>query len=1360
MAELITSYKNLTPYIPQTILDWYQQSPVDAVHAVGEYQGCIVCIDASGFTALTRQLSSQGKEGPEILTAVLNLFFEAVSGVIFRYGGDVLKFAGDALWAYFPNQPEMGGLFYDILDAVESVNSSPQLVDRCKLSVHAGAEFGSFYVASLGDPARRLEAEPLGNLLETVYQACDMAGDDELVIGPTLARLSSTSEKLVSKGGDFMVVEPRFTNPLLPESEYREEINPDISNFDRLRAYIPQDVLAKIETSLNSMSVQGEHRQVVVLFANFENNMRRKGDDPIKAVEILNHKLRQGFETVRHFYGSIARIDPFRGGHKLLVLFGAPTKRENDEVNALLCARRLAALSDESFRIRIGLAIGPLFCGDVGAQRRREYTVMGDGINLAARLMAKSTWDEIIIDAALRERLPHEVLTEPVVLDLKGIGAKVTCHRFTGVAETEVSQEKSTVVIGQEDEAAALLTTWRKAQSGRRQLVAITGPAGIGKSTLLTSFCHDHPEIDVIQLFGKDARLFERGWLSQKLLRELIRQNASFQSADPDEFIRGHIEAKWLPLLADLVQAEVEDNRWTRGLTPELRSAKINELFDSLLKTLVNTPTLVIVDDFDMADEFFRTLMMSLSETTADLPLMLVVISRNLEPSGWSDAAVSLFKVVTVEGPSEDQWWTYFGDNFENGKREEELFQRVLSASKGNPHFIMQFLGQCVAEKKLIRNRVSQRWELADSGLKISVPDGLANLHLSVFDSLPETERTILKAASVAIGDFSPGLLHHGVPELDVDAIERHLKNLADQDLLRYIPDQNRFNFTHASMREAVYHCVPESQLRVLHQHFAEIVERKDSEKHLTLLAYHFYRARILDKGFYYSLQAARQSLNRHALTESSEFFSQCLNILHDSSKPALETPEMLRFYENYTRFLSLEGHYSQAHGFLREWRRFAKHAQLFSESLIPAIETASVLYKQSRYTRCRKVLNKVLQYADPNKDNKARAMALSILCMAERRTGDVVKAQELGRTAVELSEVINDSSILAEARIRLGLAYWAGGKLDEAADVYLKAAESDKDDKRRSALARNNLAVIEQDRGNFVKAEAQTIEALEIFRSLGDKRNEAYASGNLANICRIFGKLTKAEELFLHADLIFERLDDRHAHFYTVGNLGDIDLMRGETASAEHRFRLVYDFASDIEDKELIAECEVRFGELSFFAGDVADAEARYRKAISVAEEVDSTEYLTRACVGLARLLIGERDNRQALEVIERIAELASANKAILPENEAIFLTGEHYRISDDPDKAADCYRKALDYARSQNLFELILKLAARLHETDPASREEASHILLELKEYFISNNSLPAWDQLLESAYFSYFADTLYQVVGGSQLCDSPSL
>lgn len=1358
MVDPETYSKSLTPYIPRTILNWYRNSSADEVHVITSHEGCVVCIDASGFTALTRQLSSVGKEGPEILTKVLNLFFEAVSNVIFRYDGDVLKFAGDALWAYFPERPVLGNFFAAVLDAVKTVNTSPLLKDRTELSVHLGAEAGQFYLTSLGDRGIRLEAEPLGNLLATVYGACDAAGDNEFAIGPALAQQVTDTEVLSPIDAKFWQVKPASADQRSDEHNGRSDETTSLNNIEILRSYIPQDVLAKIETSAPSMSVQGEHRHVVVLFASFENNVSRKTDDPVAAVKILNDKLLRGFETIRDVHGSIARIDPFKRGHKLLVLFGAPTKRENDEINALQCARKLLELNDDTFRIRIGLAIGPLFCGDVGAEKRREYTVMGDGINLAARLMAKASWNEIIIGPQLRPRLPAEVTTEPVTLSLKGIGKDVICHRFTGVAESARARRESTIIVGQQREQSHLASVWEKALKGERQFVVLSGSTGVGKSTLLHNFISQNDDIDCVNLECKNSQLFGGGWLTQKLLDHLIQRHPVLSGQSVREFVEKTVEERWLPLLADVIQRDIGENQWTRGLTPELRNEKTSELFDKMIRALVISARLVILDDFDMSDEVFRRLILTLSTGGADIPLMLVIVTRDKNsvqiPPG---ASVENLELVN---PPEDKWWQYFDEHFQSGKREQELFEKVLSASDGNPHFIMQFQSQCVSEGKLIKNAVSGKWELADSGLQISVPDGLVGLHLSVFDGLPEVERTVMKTASVAVGEFSASLISRSIAEMEEDSIARLLNKLADADLLRYHPDNNRFSFVHTSMREAVYRTIPASQLRVLHKRFAEVVEQKKSDEHSALLAYHFHRAGDAEKGFRYSLAAARQALDRHALTESAELFNQCLEIMRNVGGQDLTAPQKIGFYEDYVRFLNLEGRFGETYSLLRQWRRLARSERLTGPSLMAAIQTASVLWSQSRYFRSQKILNKVLEAADSERDKKARAKALSILCQVERRTGDFGKAQQLGRDAVKIAEEIDDPKILAEATIRLGLAYWVGGKLDQAADMYRKVADMDGDDKRRSALALNNLAVIEQDRGNFINAEKLTKEALEIVRSLGDRRNEGYASGNLANISKIFGKLTRAEELYLHADLIFERLDDRHAHFYSVGNLGDIDLMRGEMSSAEQRFKVVAAFAEEVDDKELIAECYVRFGELAFFARDISDAEANYQKAIDIAEEVGSHEYLTRACVGLARLLIGERNHDEALKVIERISQLAADNNAILPENEAIFLTGEHHRIRNELPQAVRCYRQALTYARDQYLFELTLKLAVRLYETEPSSREESSRIMHELKAYFVEQNSLPAWDQLVSSAYFSYFADTLKEVAGFSQLCASPSV
>ncbi|UCD62839.1 MAG: tetratricopeptide repeat protein [Candidatus Zixiibacteriota bacterium] len=1361
MGKRETYHSNLLPYIPRTIADWYRTSPAGEKHVLSRHEGIIVCIDASGFTVLTRRLSSRGKEGPEILTGVLNRFFEAISGVIFRYGGDVLKFAGDALWAFMPDNLRLADFFGSLLVALDSVNSCDLLAGGAPLKIHVGAETGGFYLASMGDADVRLEAEPVGNILGVVYRACDTAGDNEFAVGPALTGRHEGSHLLTPTDNNFSLVLPNregsgpFTGEGAPDGESAQ---PD--DLDFLTPYIAQDVLRKIRTSAPSMSVQGEHRQVVVLFANFANNFGRRGDDPGEAITALNHKLKTAFEIIRRYHGSIARIDPYGRGHKLLVLFGAPTKRENDEINALMCATGLINLADDSFRIRIGLAIGTLFCGDVGATSRREYTVMGEGINLAARLMSKTSWKEILVGDTLRSRLPEEVITERVTLSLKGIGEAAVCHRFVGISEKSRRRQAGFTTIGQQTQADGLAAIWKETLGGAKRLVMVTGVTGVGKSTLVDNFVAQVAGDGGFNLECKNSLLFARGWLTRKLLEGLLRNNARHQTESVEDFVAAGVGENWLPLFADVLRSRAAENAWTTGLTPELRTAKTAELFRDLVTAAVGGPQVVVIDDFDLADESFRALVMSLDEIPGDLPLMLVLVAREAAGPLSDGDHVGGFVKLRVEEPSEEEWWRFFDEQFEPGKRERELFERILDASKGNPHFIMQFLDNCRQSSQMVKNAVTGRWELADSGIQVSVPSNLASLHLSLFDGLPEIQRTILKAAAVSVGNFSAKLIGNVVTELPQDEIDDCLHKLTEADLLQHESQKKRFSFTHTSMRQAVYECIPKSQVRSLHLHYAGVAENKGTGDHANLLAYHFYRAGHWRKGFKYSLKAAVQSFDNRALTESAGYFGQCAEIIDSGRDSEVAVADKLEFFNRFSEFLVHEGKYAEAYRAARCWRRAGRADKRTRDCLMAAVTTALLMFRQSRYARSRQVLQAVLKAAAQHGDQKVLARAYSLSVQVDRRTGDSAGAQANGKKAVEIAENIGDVDIIVEARNRLGLAYWSGGKFDKAAESYQKAIAAAEDNRLQLALMQNNLALIEQDRGHFVAAERLFTQALDTFRSVGDRRNEAYSSGNLSNLCRIFGKLTQAKELLRQADLIFERIGDRHSHMYIVGNLGDLDLMLGKMTRAESRFSEVAEFAREVDDRELISECEVRFGELAFFSGDITEAESRYRKAVSIAEEIGAVEYLARGSIGLARLLIGERDHGRAIEMIEKLSAAARAHNLVLAEHEAQFLTGEHHRIQKDNSLAADCYLKALAYGREQNLFELVLKAAARLYETSPTHLEEAATIIRSGRDDFIADNSVTSWEQFVGAPYFSYFSKTLKELLPRKQWTEAETV
>ena len=85
-------------------------------------------------------------------------------------------------------------------------------------------------------------------------------------------------------------------------------------------------------------------------------------------------------------------------GGKLILTAGAPTITGNDEERMLLALRKIADV-ERAIPIRIGVNRGAVFAGDIGPWYRRTYTVMGDAVNLAARLMAKATPGQIFATA-------------------------------------------------------------------------------------------------------------------------------------------------------------------------------------------------------------------------------------------------------------------------------------------------------------------------------------------------------------------------------------------------------------------------------------------------------------------------------------------------------------------------------------------------------------------------------------------------------------------------------------------------------------------------------------------------------------------------------------------------------------------------------------------------------------------------------------------------------------------------------------------------------------------------------------------------------------------------------------------------
>jgi len=211
---------------------------------------------------------------------------------------------------------------------------------------------------------------------------------------------------------------------------------------DMFARYMSQEVMENLMETPDSVKLGGDKRIATVFFADIRGySSFSENREPEEIVEILNDYFSEAIKDIMDFRGY---IDKFIGDC-IMAVWGVPMMPDKDDpFNAVSCAlslqemvrstkRKFFRKSASRLRIGIGINTGPLVAGNLGSMQRMNYSVIGDTVNLAARLESIAGPDEVIVSHATRNQLKDKFLFEerPAV-KVKGKDKPVKIYNVLG----------------------------------------------------------------------------------------------------------------------------------------------------------------------------------------------------------------------------------------------------------------------------------------------------------------------------------------------------------------------------------------------------------------------------------------------------------------------------------------------------------------------------------------------------------------------------------------------------------------------------------------------------------------------------------------------------------------------------------------------------------------------------------------------------------------------------------------------------------------------------------------------------------------------------------------------------------------
>jgi len=1265
----------ITTYLPAYIVDRILRDPTPGQTAGHFVDGSLLFADISGFTAMSERLSRTGREGAEEITSIINRYFSAMLSILRDYDGYLTKFGGDALLGLFlePYSIERAvQAAVGMQAAMSAFAELPTSQGVFPLQMKIGLRRGRFFSAQLGT-AQDMEHALFGADVNATAAAESTAAAAEVLIDrASLEAIELPCQTRSMPGRDpYVLVErvearrdwPRAqTLPTWVAAPTLAGLRRAVRGLDALTPYLPAGLLARLASSPHAITQEGEHRLVAVLFAKVyglgEMVDRLGPGREAELIAALNQYFVGMNETISQLGGVVNKIDLAEHGDKLLAFFGAPLAHEDDAERAVRAALNMQAalnemsaalpaqigLPDLRLRQQIGISFGSVFAGYVGTTWRREYTVMGDEVNLAARLMAVADPGSIVVSGSIRSKLQPLFDLEPRGdVRVKGRSEPVTIFSIAGArAKPEPLRGLKGIrspLVGRNTEWTHLLAALDHLRAGRGQIISIVGEAGLGKSRL-TAELHEHlaqsdaaADHAAVRWFeGRCVSFYES--VSYRPFQELIGQMLGLQSDDniPVTWrkLRGALDA-WpsaeaagasLPYLASFLglplDAALQDKvRYLSGEALQRRTfVAIRTLIEVQAKA---TPLALVLDDIHWMDQASLDLLEYLMPLVDLAPIMLLLLYRPERAKGcWQirEKATREFAhcatEILLDHLTPDETQQLLANLINLTQWPASVRELILGRVEGNPLYLEEVLRTLIDNQALIRDEQGQ-WQILGDLAAVRVPDTLQGVMMARLDRLEESPRQTAQVASVVGRSFPYDVLAH-VADREVVDLNPCLVRLQQHEIVR--EDQRTpeliYAFQHGLMQEVCYESLLARTRREYHRKITQYLEasrpsqssRTDGE--VALLAHHAFAGQDWPRALTYQMQIGHRAQRLFANHEAIDHFRKALQSTEHLPPPETIEPRM-SIRGALGELLTMTGQYEQALEHLNVARALAIE-RVDRDAQAHLCRWLGRLHElRGDYPVALDWIRQGLEILSGRETADAAEMLITSGLIYSRQ-GDYDSALDRCQESMRMAQRLDEVTVLARAYNLLGHLTRLLGQSAMAIEDFQAAFElyERTGDIQGQAIAQNQIANAYFDTGQWRPAADNYGRARAAFDLLGDVYNRAFVDNNLGGIALNQGRLDEALDYYQSALVSLERIGGSE---YVLGalhnNLGAAFIRRGEIDVAREHLRASSACFEQAHSRDFLAELQRHFAEAALASGDLGDAENHAQQALQLAHEL-----------------------------------------------------------------------------------------------------------------------------------------------------------